>query len=282
MTLRGSFLLCVLALSLTGHDGLPRAQSPNGPATYLGFDRNEYPGDTALPTLRQTFSFAGYWLNNPPGAARNSWTQKRDSMKAAGFGFLVLFNGRLDSELKRSPDSAAFGQTDAAAAADSARREGFPQNTVIFLDIEEGGRMLPEQKAYIYAWTDSINAAGFRAGVYCSGIPAAEGRGTTVVTAEDLREHAGQRNIVYWVANDTCPPAPGCAYPKTVPAPSQSGVSFAAVWQFAQSPMRRDVAHACRATYASDGNCYPPMKFNGSALYIDLDAAESDDPSNGR
>ena len=26
--------------------------------------------------------------------------------------------------------------------------------------------MLPEQKGYIYAWVDSVNGAGFRAGVY--------------------------------------------------------------------------------------------------------------------
>jgi len=35
---------------------------------YLGFDRNQYPGDANLKALRQTFSYTGYWLNNPPGA----------------------------------------------------------------------------------------------------------------------------------------------------------------------------------------------------------------------
>ena len=30
--------------------------------------------------------------------------------------------------------------------------------------------MLPEQKAYLYAWVDAVIAAGFRAGMYCSGI----------------------------------------------------------------------------------------------------------------
>ena len=36
--------------------------------TYLGFDANDYPGDDALPGLRRTFTFSGYWLNAPPGA----------------------------------------------------------------------------------------------------------------------------------------------------------------------------------------------------------------------
>jgi hypothetical protein len=130
----------------------------------LGFDRNDYPGDANLAALRQTFSFSGYWLNNPPGANLNTWTSKRPRLQAAGFGFLVLFNGRLYKDLLHNP--AARGQSDGRTAAGSARREGFPGRTIIFLDIEQGGRMLPEQKAYIYAWVDTVTAAGFRAGLY--------------------------------------------------------------------------------------------------------------------
>src|SRR6266576_2948146 len=33
---------------------------------YLGFDRNEYPGDAVLPVLRKTLSFSGHWLTAPP------------------------------------------------------------------------------------------------------------------------------------------------------------------------------------------------------------------------
>ena len=71
--------------------------------------------------------------------------------------------------------------------------------------------MLPEQKAYIYAWVDGITAAGFRAGIYCSGIPNKDD--ANIVTAEDIRQSAGGRQIVYWAINDACPPAPGCAFP---------------------------------------------------------------------
>jgi hypothetical protein len=39
---------------------------------YLGFDRNDYPGDRSLKLLRGKFSFAGFWLNNSPGANSNS------------------------------------------------------------------------------------------------------------------------------------------------------------------------------------------------------------------
>ncbi|HZC22670.1 MAG TPA: glycoside hydrolase domain-containing protein [Candidatus Binatia bacterium] len=258
-------------------------QSQTGPG-YLGFDRNDYPGDANLKTLRQTFSYAGYWLNNPPGEKSNSWSGHRVTVESAGFGFLVLFNGRLYAELKSEANAKRLGQSDARVAVASARREGFPKNTILFLDQEQGGRMLPEQKAYIYAWVDRIAAAGFRAGIYCSGIPAKDD--SNVVTAEDIREHAGEgaratREITYWAINDACPPAPGCAFPKTPPSPGGSGVGFAEVWQFAQSPQRKEVAGRC-TNYSRDGNCYPPGTSAAQGLHVDLNLATSADPSHGR
>jgi hypothetical protein len=258
--------LCVLLL----------LASPVLAQSHLGFDRNDYPGDENLRVLRQTFTYAGYWLNNPPGAKTNTWTGKRRSVESAGFGFLVLFNGRLYKELKHN--AAPTGEADGRAAAGAARHEGFPPRTIIFLDIEEGGRMLPGQKAYIYAWVDAITAAGFRAGMYCSGIPAKEGN-TSVVTAEDIRENAQGRDIKFWITNDACPPSPGCSV--SPPDPSQSGVAFADVWQFAQSPRRKDFAARCR-NYSTDGNCYPPGVDPASRLHVDLNTATSADPSHGR
>ena len=130
----------------------------------------------------------------------------------------MLFNGRLYAELKTVANATRLGQSDARAAVASARREGFPRATIIFLDQEQGGRMLPEQKAYIYAWVDAVTAAGFRAGIYCSGMPATDDG--NVVTAEDIRQTCGRdATIIYWVTNDACPPSPGCAFPKHRRAP---------------------------------------------------------------
>ena len=253
-------------------------------ATYLGFDRNEYPGDANLKILRQTFSYTGYWLNNPPGEKANTWAGHRVTVESAGFGFLVLFNGRLYAEVKNAEKATQLGKSDAQAAVAAAQREGFPANALIFLDQEQGGRMLPGQKAYIYAWVDGVVAAGFRAGIYCSGIPSPDRE--KIVTAEDIREHAGEgaratREITYWAINDACPPAPGCTFPQNPPKPSQSGVEFAEVWQFAQSPRRKDVAAHC-TNYNRDGNCYAPGTTPTQRLHVDLNAAMSPDPSHGR
>ncbi|MGD0826163.1 MAG: hypothetical protein ABR908_16385, partial [Terriglobales bacterium] len=93
-------LIAVAGVFLATGVQLAQAQ-PAAPAGYIGFDRNDYPGDANLKILRQTFSYSGYWLNNPPGAKTNSWTGKRKTLQAAGFGFLVLFNGRSYAEIRR-------------------------------------------------------------------------------------------------------------------------------------------------------------------------------------
>jgi hypothetical protein len=250
------------------------AQTPS----YLGFDRNAYPGDANLQSLHETFSYTGYWLNHPPGEKTNSWTGHRAAVASAGFGFLVLFNGRLYSNLKPVAKATRLGQFDAQAAAAAARREGFPAHTIIFLDQEQGGRMLPEQKAYIYAWVDGIIAAGFRAGIYCSGVPAPDD--DKIVTAEDIRANAAAREIVFWAINDACPPAPGCAFPQRAPSPAQSGVPFAEVWQYAQSPRTASAAHC--ANYNHDGDCFAPGIPAAQRLHIDLNTATTPDPSQGR
>ena len=275
-----------LVAALNGKRAALHVQSPTKhlaatSRVYLGFDRNDYPGDPALISLKKTFSFAGYWLNNPPGASSNTWLGKRKILKQRGFGFLILFNGRTYSQLKSPHQPGALGAGDARAAAESARQQGFPANAIIFLDQEEGGKLLPEQESYVLAWIDGVIATGFRAGVYCSGMPASEGSGKFVVTADYIRNRAAGREISFFVYGDACPPSPGCAYAEKLPAPTASGVKFASIWQFAQSPRRREFTGRCASTYARNGSCYPPASGAGS-IFVDLDSATSPDPSQGR
>jgi hypothetical protein len=278
LTLAGALLPLQAGESSSQGDA---AKSGNTASAYLGFDRNDYPGDTSLASLKQTFSFAGYWLNDPPGARSNTWTGKRSILRQRGFGFLVLFNGRTFSQLKPPNQPAALGANDASAAVEAALHEGFSRGTVIFLDQEEGGRLLMEQRVYLFAWIDGVIAAGFRPGVYCSGMPASEGNGSSIITANDIRDHAEKREIAFFVYNDACVPSPGCTYGKNLP-PSMSGVSFASVWQFAQSPRRAEFTARCSSTYSADENCYPKENIAGNSISLDLDSATSSDPSNGR
>jgi len=281
------FLLCVTSAvaplfpSAPGTSATARAQVEKAPPpqTYVGFDANDYPGDDALPGLRRTFTFSGYWLNAPPGAKTNSWIGKRGELLKNGFGFLVLFNGRLSKELQPPVDARDLGTHDAEVAVAAAQREGFSPGTftIIYLDIEEGGRMLPSQLKYVEGWSARVASGGFMAGVYCSGIKVKEGGGQTITTADDIHERAPV--MAYFIYNDACPPSPGCAYLKNPPAPSQSGFSGARVWQFAQSPRRRNFTARCATTYSADGNCYPPTSTAAGRILLDLDSSVSADPS---
>jgi len=257
-----------------------RDQSPQH--AYLGLDRNDYPGDANMLTLRKTFAFTGYWLNNPPGANRNTWQGKRKPLESMGYGFLLLFNGREYAPLKASGNAARVGASDATKALWSARQEGFPHGSILFLDQEQGGRMLPEQRAYIHAWVDGVTRGGYGAGIYCSGIAFHESATVSIVTANDIRENAGKREIHFFVSNDQCLPSPGCVFPEPPPGPAGSGVPFADAWQFAQSPRRPEMTAACQQTYAADGNCYPPDISPSSGVHVDVDTANSANPSHAR
>ena len=284
MRARGIFLFAVLlassgiALCFLRLDS--RAPKPAGVHNFLGFDRNEYPGDAALPVLRKSYFFASYWLSPPPGEKSNSWIGKRGLMQAQGFGFLLLYEGRTSGQLPYKNDSIEAGLADAHAAAAAARREGFPEGSVIFLDVEEGGRFFDGYHAYLRSWAESLAKEKFRPGIYCSGIVVDEGEGSTIISADDIRAHIGVADVVYWVYNDACPPSPGCGVPQNPPAPSGSGVAYASVWQYVRSPREKKVARHCRG-YAGDGNCYAPGD-TARKWFLDENVATTSDPSGGR
>jgi hypothetical protein len=260
---------------------------------YLGFDLNHYPGDASLPLLRKSFTFTSYWLSPPPVEKVNTWKGKRELLLSHGFGFLVLYRGPQSSELQSTWSESRVNRSDhlkaeaekkgtggARNAAAAAKREGFPAHTIIFLDIEEGGRLPAVYHVYLRAWVDQLAQDGYRAGVYCSGMPVSEGHGATIITADDIRNNIGSRDVIYWVYNDACPPSPGCAASRNPPLPSVSGVPYATVWQFAQSPRRKEFTAHCSAKYAADGNCYARGD-TAHSWFLDVNSATSPDPSGG-
>lgn len=254
---------------------------------YRGFDRNGYPGEDAMRALHSgdsAFAFTGYWLTPPPGARTNSWTGKRALLRDQGWGFLVLANGRLDAEIlkagKKGTSADALGKQDADTAVASAQREGFPAKTILFLDQEEGGRLLEEQAAYLLAWTEAVATSDYKPGVYASGQLVQDDPGVVIDTIRDIRERVKKgklHEIAMFDAQDTCPPAPGCtmhARPIT-----EAGEPNLAAWQYSQSPRRPAITKSCGSTYGADGNCYAP---GAPGVFLDLDLATSPDPSHGR
>lgn len=253
--------------------------------SYLGFDRNIYPGDDALPIMRKAFSFASYWLSPPPGEKTNTWSGKRAILKKNGFGFVVLFRGREDEDLKSIEDGADKGEADAVATVSAAQREGFSAQTIIYLDIEDGGRLSPKYHKYIGNWLRSVTPS-FRGGFYCSAIPVNEGGGKTITACADILHYLGPRprEFSLWAYNDVCPPSPGCVFAENPPPPATAGQKFCTacidIWQFAQSPRRKEFTAHCPPGYARDNNCYAPGD-SAHRWHLDLNTATSPDPSGG-
>ncbi len=251
---------------------------------YRGLDRNDYPGDDTMLELHKTFAFTGFWLTSPPGATANTWLGKRAVLRAQGWGFLLLANGRLDRDIvkeqKEGVKPADIGKLDAAVVIASAKQEGFPVGATLFLDQEEGGRLLEEQAGYLLGWTEAVAASTYKPGVYASGQLVQDEPGVMIDTIRDIRARvkAGKlHEVAMFDAQDACPPAPGC----TVQAKplSEAGEPDLVAWQYAQSPRRPAITKSCTVAYAADGNCYAP---NVPGTFLDMDLAREADPSHGR
>ena len=274
-----SSIAAVLILFSCRASTQPTSQEQQAPRGYLGFDLNIFPGKDALPALRKTFSFSGYWLSPPPQGKTNNWLGQRELLRSQGFGFLLLYRGPLSRELKNEAAAAQRGTLDARNAASVAKSEGFPAQAIIFLDVEEGGRLPATYHSYVRAWTAELSRAGYRSGAYCSGMPVKEEPGATITTADDIRAHAPSADFVYFIFNDACPPSPGCTYPQNPPSPAVGGIPYASVWQYAQTPRRKEFTALCPPGYHTDGNCYAPGD-TAHTWFLDVDTASSSDPSN--
>ena len=260
------------------------ASAGSGSGGYVGFDRNEYPGDGTMAGMKKQFAFVGYWLTVPPGAMFNQWVGKRELLKQQGWGFLLLANGKLEAEIKKAQKAgtapADLGKKDAAAAVAAAKSEGFPKRAIVFLDQEEGGRLTDVQAAYLLAWTEAVAGSDYRPGVYASGQKTQDDPGMWIDTVEDIRDRVkkgGLHEVAIFDAQDQCPPAPGCTL-KAKPL-TEAGEPDVIAWQYSQSPRRPEITQSCGKTYASDGNCYAA---GFPKVFLDMDVAKSGDPSGGR
>jgi hypothetical protein len=271
----------LILLSSSAHTR-SNSQTKQAQPSYLGFDRNIYPGDEAMKTLRHDFAFSGYWLSAPPGEKASTWRGKREFMRSLGFGFVVLYRGREERELRNTKMAESLGETDAHATAEAAKREGFPENTIVFLDIEEGGRLSPAYHSYIQGWLWTLTQIGYQGGFYCSGIPVKEDARTTITTTDDITDFLAlkSRAFTIWAYNDACPPSPGCTFAEKPPLPELGGNSTTDLWQYAQSPRRMEFTAHCAPGYHADGNCYAPSDSRHS-WFLDVNTATSADPSKG-
>ncbi len=248
---------------------------------YLGFDKNDYPGDDLLPALHRNFSWTGYWLNNPPGMKSNPWEGKRDFIRSAGFGFTILFNGRLDAQLKDKTPPLSAARTPLPPWQLQSARDSRPEP--LFFSIRK-------RAVRYYLNRPGTSAPGSQASIahptnQASTVPA-------FPSHPDHRKFPPLRmsRPVFPLPNSgsgTIAARPRPAASSTIlPTPlliqSTSGFASAMIWQYAQSPRRPEDTAACAQTYAADRGCYPPNLPHSPQTWIDLNVSDSPDPSHGR
>lgn len=193
-------------------------------AGYAGFDTDVYPGDAVMAWLQANTNLAwcGYYLAPAPSHCNPSWMGKQAALTAAGWGIAPVYLGQQVIGPGSHNPSQAQGATDGANAAALMASEGFPANSCVYLDIENGPPLTPEQQAYVPAWCAAVQAGGYQPGVYCSHLLA-----DSVVALVP-----GCRIWAFKISTSTPGNVPA---PCPNPDPSGCGYAAAAAWQHIQN-----------------------------------------------
>lgn len=191
---------------------------------FLGFDRSEYPGDDVMQLLRDEaqIAFTGFYLAPAPSHSDDGWMDRREFLLGLGFGFAPIYVGQQQSSPGSQILTADQGTIDGADAADLATQAGFPESSVLYLDIETGPPARQAFFDYYKAWVQGVIDNGFSPGVYCSHRLAAQ------FIAADSR-------AVPWVFQLKSSTPQTFTPPLPAPDPSQSSFNGAKVLQYAQN-----------------------------------------------
>ena len=156
---------------------------------YIGFDTHTYPGTRVMRAWKNTpgspYDWVGFYLPSPCHDDA-SWTGKRDTLVAMGWGLAVVYVGQQtwgktprtltpaqrDAIRRRNNCSADLvtadeGTRDGADAVQRASAEGFPPGAVIFLDLERMEKLPDAMRQYYRAWVAQVLANGtYKPGIY--------------------------------------------------------------------------------------------------------------------
>ena len=240
----------------------------------------------------QDFSLHGLLAEHPSGRnARYVDWKAGDRATAYGFGFLVLFNGRPDAQLRRR-DAAALGTADGKAAAAAAAREGFRKMSSSF-SIRKRAAGCCRNRTLICLPGSMRFAAQVRGpeftvrGSTCQRAKVPSTRLGTLWSRRPRGSNVREQKVRIQERR-TCSfglPTTSARLRRVARLRLHrlAGVStppiadFVTVWQYAQSPFRSEFSASCRARPAPDGNCYA----TDPKIFVDLNTARSPDPSDG-
>ena len=210
---------------------------------YVGFDTHTYPGTATMKAWKNApgapYSWVGYYFPSPCHAD-DSWIGKRDTLVSMGWGLAAVYVGQqtwgktprattpaqraaIRAKTTCSTDliSGEEGVLDADEATRTAKEEGFPPGSVVFLDIERMDKIPAAMRAYIRAWTARMLKNGiYKPGYYMHRYNAQEIYND--VTAE-FRAAGVTAKPRFWIAG-------GKGFNEGR-APQDVGYAFAGMWQ---------------------------------------------------
>jgi len=237
---------------------LPAAMSRSSSGKFfLGFDRNDYPGDAAMKLLRKEFSFTSYWLGNPPGE-KSIPVRKRELFARKAGALSAVSTAHFPPAPRRTTLSQARRRRRANPLLRALKKDFL--RPVIFWILKKAAstgalRHLPQTLGLctFRSW--------FRAGVYAPN-PRRRRRSPTLITA---RFHSRQMKATELsIGSSTIlSPSLGCVTPQNSLA-RKSGVAYAQVWQFVRSPRDKETARHCAATPRTGIATQPPTRHTNS------------------
>jgi len=195
---------------------------------FAGFDCGNYPGDDNIQAwaVDGTYKWCGYYLLAPcHGSSFTPWTGKYQFLRGLGLGLAILYVGRQQSGCGSDSLSRAQGQADGNDSIAKCKAEGFPQNAVIFVDVEHfDGGISDDMKNYYQGWIGALlDDATFKPGTYC-----ADGNANDLINAAQ-QEYASHGlpsgNPAFWIVRNDL------TFDPQTSVPTGSGVSLANIWQ---------------------------------------------------
>ncbi|MEO6526057.1 MAG: glycoside hydrolase domain-containing protein [Gemmatimonadaceae bacterium] len=239
---RAAAAVAQIAAAVTGQEAPLAAQQQEG--RNLGFDTHTYPGDQTMAAWKKApgapYRWVGFYLPSPCHKDR-SWSGQRQTLVDMGWGLAVVYVGQqtwgrtprkltparvaalVKSKASCNADfvAAERGIADGIDAVAVAESEGFPQRSIVFLDIERMEKMPEAMRAYYRAWSKQLLVDGrYRPGVYV------HAHNAQVVYDDVKAEFAGagiDEEPRMWIAS-------GRGY-EDGKAPQDVGFAFAGVWQ---------------------------------------------------
>jgi hypothetical protein len=206
-----------------------------------------------------SFHWVGYYLP-APCHRDTTWAGKLPTVTSLGWGVAAIYVGQqdwtnalgditlLEQQVTCSASllSADQGTVEAADAVAKLRADGFPDGTVVFLDIEPVNPVSQPLLDYYRAWIAGVLGDGH----YKPGVYAVKSNASALYDVAIADLHGARYTPPFWIASSA-----GFAMDRK---PADSGLSFAQLWQ---------------------GMFNVAQSFNGVTLTIDVNVAAKSSPS---